>query len=92
MYGKTELEKFTGLSQMPQEAASAWGVVSKLDGATYKPLLYCGSQVVKGVNYWFIAEQSFSIAAPERRIVKLAINKFNNAYEPVKDSIEVIIG
>lgn len=92
MFGKIQLEKFEGITTMPQDAASAWsGGMEGLVGADYKPLLYLGKQIVKGVNYWFIAEQTLVTHPPIRRVVKLAINEFNGAYELVGDSIEDII-
>lgn len=55
--GGITLENFKGAGSMPQKAASAWVAVdSEITGAGYKPLLYVGSQTVKGVNHWFIAE------------------------------------
>ena len=56
MFGKIELEEFAGLTSMPQKAASAWsGAIDGLVGASYKPLLYLGKQVVKGVDHFFVA-------------------------------------
>ena len=59
MLGAIEFEDFKGLSEMPQEAASAWAEVEQCEmvGASYKPLLYVGSQQVKGVNHFFTAEK-----------------------------------
>lgn len=90
MLGSINLENFTGLTTMPQKAASAWTAAEYLNGAKYKPLLFVGTQIVKGTNYWFIAEQSFSITTPERRIVKLAVNEFDGKYTVVDGSIDVI--
>ena len=60
MLGKIAFEEFEGLTSMPQRAASAWSAMESggLVGASYKPLLYVGTQLVKGVNHWFIAEQT----------------------------------
>lgn len=92
MFGKIELENFTGLTSMPQRAASAWdAVMNDLDGVSYKPLLFCGTQIVKGTNYYFIAELNVSYAQIERRIVLLAINEFQGKYELINSSIEVIL-
>lgn len=91
MFGKIELENFVGINSMPQKAASAWSVVENLVGVNYKPLLFCGTQIVKGVNYYFIAELTLAIAKPERHIVLLAVNEFEGKYELVKNSIEVIL-
>ena len=92
MLGKIELANFEGLAQMPQEAASAWAELdcSGLVGASYKPLLYCGSQQVKGVLHWFIAEQTIMNATMERRIIKLAINSFDGKYTVIPHSFKEI--
>lgn len=92
MLGKIELENFAGLNTMPQRAASAWdAVMTGLTGIDYKPLIYCGSQIVKGTNYYFVAEMSIPYARPARHIVLLAINEFQEKYEIVKGSVEVIL-
>lgn len=92
MLGKIEFEHFEGLTSMPQEAASAWsGVEGGLCGASFKPLLYVGKQVAKGINYWFIAEETTVTNPPDRHIVTIAINSFDGKYMVVPGSIEVII-
>ena len=92
MFGQTELEQFKGIVELPQEAASAWGELEGLKecGAGYKPLLYIGKQQAKGVNYWFIAEQTLITRNAERRIVKIAINHFENKYTVIPHSLSVI--
>lgn len=90
--GQIELAPIQPLTSMSQEAASAWSAVSELVGARYEPLLYLGKQHVRGTNYWFVAEQTFITATPERHIVKLAVNVFNGAAAVVPHSIEVIAG
>ncbi len=92
MFGKMQLEQFTGLTSMPQKAASAWsGAIEGLVGASYKPLLYLGKQVVKGVDYFFIAEQTLITNPPIRRVVMLVINEFDGKYELITESIEDLI-
>lgn len=93
MAGQIEFENFTGLTSMPQKAASAWSAFesSGLAGASYKPLLYIGKQFVRGVNHWFIAEQTQVTNPPVKHIVALAINEFNGVYAVVPSSIEVIV-
>ena len=58
MFGKIDFADFEGITNMPQEVASACSALETagLCGASYKPLLFVGTQVTKGVNYWFIAE------------------------------------
>ncbi|MBO7133305.1 MAG: hypothetical protein J6W06_04010 [Bacteroidales bacterium] len=92
MLGAIKLENFEGLTAMPQKAASAWAAVNAgIVGASYKPLVFVGTQVVKGVNYWFIAEQTLVTHPPVRRIVTIAINEFEGEYTIVPSSIEVVI-
>ena len=92
MLGAIQFEPFEGLTKMPQKAASAWsGVTEGLCGASYKPLVYIGTQLVRGVNYWFIAEQTLITNPPVRHIVTIAVNEFNGVYAVVPSSIEVII-
>ena len=91
MLGAIQFENFDGLTKMPQKAASAWsGVTEGICGASYKPLLYVGSQVSKGTNYWFIAEQTLIANPPARHIVTLAINEFNGVYAIIPGSINVV--
>ena len=73
MFGKVKLENFVGLTSMPQKAASAWSAVDGLVGASYKPILFYGTQLVNGVNYYFIAEQTLTTNPPVRRLVKVII-------------------
>ena len=91
MLGSIQLEEFKVLTKMPQKAATAWSAgFSGFVGADYEPLLFVGTQIVKGINYWFIAEQKTVTRNPERHIVKVAINEFKNVYEVVPQSIERI--
>lgn len=89
MTGTINLENFAEI-KLPQKAASAWSVVENLVGATYKPILYVGSQLVNGTNFWFIAEQTLVTANPTRRLVKLAINECNGVTAILPYSIEEI--
>ena len=90
--GGIEIAPQRGLTSMPQPAASAWSFMetNPLAGASYVPLVYVGSQVTKGIEYWFIAEQTIVLEEPERHIVKMAIAKFNGEYSLVPNSIERI--
>lgn len=92
MLGKIEFVEFKGLESMPQKAASAWAAVDGgLCGASYKPLVYIGTQQVRGVNHWFIAEQTLVTNPPVKHIVTIAVNEFNGVFAIVPDSINVII-
>lgn len=92
MFGQIEIQILTDLTKAPQHVASAMSVIenSGLTGASYKPLIYCGAQPVRGTNHWFIAEQTLVTATPEKHLVKLAVNEFNGDYALVNKSIERI--
>lgn len=91
MFGRIEIAPQTGLKAMPQKAQSAWdAAMNGFVGASYKPLVFAGTQFAKGTNYWYIAEQTL-ITYPQRRaLVVLAINEFMNEYSIVQNSIEEI--
>ena len=91
MLGSINILEQKGLTTMPQSAASAWVAVEcGIVGAGYKPLIYVGTQIVKGTIHWFIAEQTWILAEPERHIVKIGVEEFNGEYKIVPHSIEVI--
>lgn len=83
LLGGIEVLEQVELTRLPQRAASAFSVVHELAGAGYKPVAYVGTQVVKGVNHIFIAEQNLMIAAPERHIVSIVINEFEGKFSVV---------
>lgn len=94
MFGKMQLEQFTGLTSMPQKAASAWSGagLDKLVGASYKPLIYLGSQLVHGTIHYFIAEQTLTTFPAIRRVIKLPILELDGEYKFLSDNISVIAG
>ena len=80
-FGAIEVFEQLGLTKMPQKAASAWAAFDgSMTGASYKPVAYVGSQQVKGVNHVFLAEQTLILAQPERHIVAVKINEFEDNY------------
>lgn len=92
MFGQLELEHFDGATKLPQRAATAWSAIFDDDrtGATFKPLLYLGQQVVYGVNYYFIAEETLIVRGDVRRVVKLVIHELGDTYTLLEGSIEQI--
>ena len=80
MLGSIQLEKFEAC-KLNQEAASAWSAADKLVGVSYKPLMYLGKQMVKGTDYFFIAEQTLITNPPQRRVVAITIHSFNGEQE-----------
>ena len=93
MFGHLKLENFRGLTSMPQKAASAWSAVfsEQLVGASFKPLLFLGEQVVHGMNYYFIAEETLVVRGDCRRVVKLVIHQLGDEYTLLEGSIETIV-
>lgn len=91
MFGQLQLEHFDGAAKLPQKAASAWSAAfTDMVGVTYKPLLYLGAQVVHGVNYYFIAEETLVVRGDVRRVVKLVIHELGDTYTLLEGSIETI--
>lgn len=91
MLGSIKFENITDLTKLPQKPATALSVLeSPIAGAGYKGLMYVGKQTVKGVNYWFIAEQTLILKEPEKHIVKIAVNDFKGKMKIAAGSIERI--
>ena len=86
MFGKIQLENFDAC-KLPQKAASAWSAVENLIGATYKPMVYLGEQIVNGTNYYFIAEQTLMTHPLIRRVIKFAIYEHDGEYQLLDESI-----
>ena len=85
MTGAIEFNIITDMTKLPQKVASAASAIetAELTGASYKPLMYVGTQVTRGVNHWFICEQTIITAHPKKKIVKLAVNEFQGKFELV---------
>ena len=92
MVGAIEFNIITDMTKLPQKAASAASAIetAELTGASYKPLMYVGTQIVRGVNHWFICEQTLVTVRPEKHIVKLAVNEFQGKFELVGNKIKTI--
>ena len=88
MLGGIEIIDQEGLKSLPQRAASAFAALPNT-GASYKPLVYVGTQVAKGVNYVFVAQQTLVLAQPEYHIVLVTINEFDGKFQVV--SIDRIV-
>ena len=91
MFGTFQLENFKAC-ELPQDAASAWSAVEEIVGCGYKPLIYVGKQVGRGIDYVFVAEQTILSNPPVRRVVSFTVNCLNGNYELVNESFEVIAG
>ena len=82
MVGQIKLVEFKSLETMPQAYQTAWDSVEwyKLTGANYKPVLVAGEQVVHGMNYYFLAEQTIMNGTCDRHLVLIAINECDGQY------------
>lgn len=83
MFGKINILDQNEMTTFPQKAASAWTVMSDITGASYKPFAYVGTQLVKGVNHFFLAEQTIITRQPERHITLVNINEFDGNFKLV---------
>ena len=92
--GSIQLANFQPLTNAPQEAASAIGALPALVGTTITPILYVGRQIVDGVNYWFIGEETMITIDGSRRLIMFAINELleddEPTYEFLTESIVVL--
>ncbi len=93
MLGKINFNFITDLSKLPQKVASAMSEIESpaLVGANYNPLMYVGDQLVRGTNYWFIAEQTLTTREFDKHLVLIAVNEFENKFEIVPSSIMRIL-
>lgn len=80
--GSIQLANFQPLTNAPQEAASAIGALPALVGSTITPILYVGRQIVDGLNYWFIGEETLITIDGSRRLIMFAINELLEDDEP----------
>ena len=61
--------------RLPQKLASAMGIINEdLKETRYEPIFHIGNQVVKGMNYFFIAEKIRATKTIEKSLVGLIIN------------------
>ena len=93
MLGKINFNIITDLTKLPQKVASAMSEIENPEvvGASYKVLMYVGEQLVRGMNYWFIAEQTLTTRDFEKHLVLIAVNEFENKFEIIRPSIVRII-
>ncbi|MCL2611413.1 MAG: hypothetical protein FWE02_07035 [Defluviitaleaceae bacterium] len=60
----------------PEAVATGFNqVFEHMVGVKYKPLLYCGSQLVNGTNHMIIAEATLVTNPPSNRIVKIVLHQ-----------------
>ncbi len=65
---------------LPQNVATGFTqLLGELEGANYTPVLYCGTQVVNGVNHMIICRQTLVTPTTDEHLVKVIINESPNA-------------
>lgn len=61
---------------LPEKVASGFSqVFGKLKGVDYIPVLYCGTQVVHGVNHMIICKSRIVYPDAVTRLVKVILNE-----------------
>lgn len=62
-------------SGMPQKLATGWAAAMEgFVGADYNPIFLVAQQLVNGINYLIIAEQTLVVKEPVKHIVALIVN------------------
>lgn len=62
--------------KMPQKLAS--GFTQAFEGhvgASFKPVLYCGSQLVNGLNHMFICEETLVTNPPAKHVARVVLHE-----------------
>lgn len=93
MLGQIILAQFKALENMPQKYQSAWDGVEweKFTGAKYKAILCAGEQLVHGMKYFYVAEQTLLDEEATRHLVRLAIVEIDGEYLlSTKDFLEIL--
>ena len=90
--GTIEFNIITDMTKLPQRVASAASAMetAEITGASYKPIVYVGTQPVRGTNYWFIAEKTLITNPPKKVLVTIAVNEFQGKFEIVPKTIHEI--
>lgn len=69
---------------LPKDVDTAFkAAASEMVGATYTLVLYCGHQIVTGINYMILCEQRLSDKDQTKHLVKMIINAFMGECEIV---------
>ena len=65
--------------ELPKEVAAGFNeAFSSLLGATYTPVLYCGTQIVHGVNHMIICKVKFATQGSNYALMKVVLNEIVN--------------
>lgn len=65
---------------LPQDVASGfYKVMEGWEGAVYVPVLYCGTQVVNGINHMLICQETMITAEPIKGLAKVVLHHERDA-------------
>ncbi len=65
---------------LPENVATGFAqLFGNMEGAAYTPVLYCGTQVVNGINHMIICRQTLVTPTKDEHLVKVIINESPNA-------------
>lgn len=68
-----------GACKLPEKVATGFNeAFSSLLGATYTPALYCGTQIVHGVNHMIICKVKFATQGSSDALMKVMLNEVEN--------------
>ena len=75
MLGTWEIAKMKK-SSLPEKVASGFSEATKnLKGAKYRPVLYCGKQIVAGTNHMIICKQTLSDREGTEHVVAMMLHQ-----------------
>ena len=75
MVGTWKIAKMKA-AKLPEKVATGFAQATEgLKGATYKPVLYCGTQVVAGTNHLIICKQVLSDKAKTEHVVEMILTQ-----------------
>ena len=94
MLGTWEIAKMKK-SSLPEKVASGFSEATKnLKGAKYRPVLYCGKQIVAGTNHMIICKQTLSDREGTEHVVAilLHVQEFNHLRGNVTGAFRLAVG
>ena len=75
MLGTWEIAKMKK-SSLPEKVANGFSEATKnLKGAKYRPVLYCGKQIVAGTNHMIICKQTLSDREGTEHVVAMMLHQ-----------------
>lgn len=83
MVGQWELSEMK-IVDLPEKVATAFNqALDDKVGAKFEPVLFCGEQIVHGINYMFICKETLSDREGTKQLVKVVVNELDGACKVV---------